>query len=90
MTPFDSLEHEQAQIKQQQEATAAAYLDGASDAALGYSPSAAKDPAYLAGYLESLKQLILTSPAQLQIRWIPPQEHRFNYSDCDWCEAGEF
>ncbi|MEP0923470.1 hypothetical protein [Leptolyngbya sp. ST-U4] len=90
MTPFDSFQHEQERTEQQQKATAEAYLDGASNAALGYSPAKKDDDVYLAGYLERLKELIKTSPGTLQIKWILPQTNRFNYHDCDWAEAGEF
>lgn len=90
MTPFDSHQHEQERTEQQQQAIAEAHLDGSTDAAMGSSPSS-KDEAYLAGYLEQLKHLILTSPDTLEIHWIPPQSNRFNYHDCDWSsDGGEF
>jgi hypothetical protein len=47
------------------------YLNGAADAAMGYSP-ASKIPEYLDGYLGKLRELILTSPYTLRINWLSP------------------
>jgi hypothetical protein len=58
-----------AHLQQQDTAAQDLYLDGATDAATGASP-ASTDAAYLDGYLEQLRALILTSPCTLQIRWL--------------------
>lgn len=69
MTPYEISIHEQARTERNDAASQSLYLDGASDAAMGISP-ASKDTAYLDGYLNQLRSLILTSPETLQIRWL--------------------
>lgn len=69
MTPYEISIQQQAQTDRNDAASQSIYLDGATDAAMGMSPTS-KDPAYLDGYLDRLRSLILTSPATLQIRWL--------------------
>lgn len=71
MPPEDYYEHDQFRIEQQQAIAAEMYQDGATDAAAGISPTS-KDAPYLDGYLTQLRELILHSPAKLQIRWLSP------------------
>lgn len=69
MTPYEISIHEQERIERSNTASQSLYLDGAADAAMGISPTS-KDTAYLDGYLNQIRSLILTSPATLQVRWL--------------------
>jgi hypothetical protein len=86
MTAFDT---DQRRIEQQENICSDLYLDGAADAAMGESPQS-QDEAYLTGYLTQLRELIVTSPDTLQIRWIPPSGFAYGWVDNPDPCCGEF
>jgi hypothetical protein len=62
------------------------HAEGKSDGALGYSPRC-KNPVYLDGWLEGLRESIIKSPQTVKITWLEPNANPFGFHDCDWLEG---
>jgi hypothetical protein len=71
MTPFEGYEHDQERIEAYDAAQIEPYDDGATDAAVGISPTS-QDERYLDGYFAALRQLFLEGDRKLSIRWLSP------------------